>query len=687
MANGSEGSVHKLVRVAVGIGVVFAAAFAHLFMTASDRSEFVGADTVVSIDSFDMTQSNASLYASINSVADESNVVIFKRVYEKDQNERSFYLFGDQSSVPKRIQPGGAYDHFARSMHTEIFDAGLLTHQDVRGAYYMVGDDLSTARAIQGLQQQGFSTSIAPNDAPLVFKVHQVLANTHLLPLFVVIVFIISIVMMYSTLSRARSLAVQRLQGYSRRRVLFQQEWMNVRELVFTVLFVGTGTTLFLSWYNGLNRIGMYMQVFGGAVLGLLLLVVVSTVAGVLLALAPTIVSALKGHSSADQLYRFTLMIKVTLSLMVVLLTWAALQAVSTSSQATANGKHWDEARDYVWLGMSPLAHALSVEEEINYHATFRELLNAYSESGHALLTLNNQQHVPSADNVTNTSGNIMVVNDSYLSDNRVIDTDGHRVENLSPADLELVLLIPESLSGMSDAIQSGLTDQVVFEQHLQRTPIESDQVTTRPLIIEANQERFTYNPANSLAASIAHDPVIVVANPQKRLLSDGFYVAAASRGEILFTDGGSLQKDVAYLGLDDLFPRLTSVQGLAQQELQESRAAARNQVAVLIAVVIASLAAATLLAMLYCERNKNLNFVRRLHGWPMRSRHRALIVTMLAGLLLATGTATALILVFGGSIASVLYLCAALFAAELTLTLTATSWYESRTQSSLVRS
>jgi hypothetical protein len=292
----------------------------------------------------------------------------------------------------------------------------------------------------------------------------------------------------------------------------------------------------------------------------------------------------------------------------------------------------WSRQPDLAATSFSPALINMAEAEAASMQARYRQVIVESITAGPVIVSSSSgaAQVEP---NDPSPQGNSLVVNADYLTINEVRDLSGQRVSDSDSEDRGLRLLVPERYSTQKDRIIATWRDFLEF-QHSISVDAEND-YPEPPIDVEMiadGQTAFTYSYADNLASSYSISPVLAVIDPRSTLLSDDYWTAAGSRGQILF--GSDPSSAVAREGLQAVVPYAYAIKDRAQNTYYDQRRSDIIDIAgTVIAIVIAGFAAAAV-GSLYIDANRRTMYIRRTFGWSALERHwRLFVLTVLTQL------------------------------------------------------
>lgn len=150
----------------------------------------------------------------------------------------------------------------------------------------------------------------------------------------------------------------------------------------------------------------------------------------------------------------------------------------------------------------------------------------------------------------------------------------------------------------------------------------------------------FNYGAGQFQAQPAQRDAVVAVVPDGAGILSDDFYVAAASNAAVIFTNPEFLQAELQRTGLNAYLAGLSSVSELALLERMKRIDALRMQGAAIVLLCVTLAASLVVLTSVYLSRDRRRIFVQLIHGVPFLAVHAnylALLLCLAGGTLAVT--------------------------------------------------
>ncbi|WP_280263277.1 hypothetical protein [Nocardia abscessus] len=608
-------------RVVIAFGFTLAAIISVAYFGLREQAHTLRGTTEFVVDDFDSSLSKEDLYSSFSTVSAQNTVNIYKLSFGEDSHRRIFFEFIGNPERKLLTSDNGQYTTFDPRLQTIFLPATDITTQDIRGRYAIDGTESAKRRTIAELSGLGFNIAIWDQDyGPLVWDS---LGRSHLLTVFVVVLLCCALVVGYSALSSTKDYAVKQLHGYGRTRIIAE----GLVEVVATCIVIATAvaiaTAVYLGFYNDFARFDAFLPTLlapFGALLLLLVLVKTSAIA-IAISLPNSDGRYLKGAKSDVALLNFAYIAKFAVLATMLILVIGGVHAITRFTDMNRAADRWKATPDYLAVSHSTGVPTKDGAEKRRLDAQVRRLFASFEQQGKAILVAS-QDIRSSASGLAGEKSIDLVVDNNFLRENCVLNLQNSCVRDLRTSDLEMTLLMPESMKGQEGDIVQRYLNLIVFQQHIQGTPVDRSDITPSVIYSRSGQELFSYKAATALDGAFVRDPVVLVADASTRLLSDDFYSAKSSSAEALFIDKDYLGGELNRSGLDSLMQYYYSIKDQSLQDISDFETASRNQLVGLGITMIAGTVTSSFLAALYCSRNRKRIYLEEIHGYSFLRRH-----------------------------------------------------------------
>ncbi|WP_336088127.1 hypothetical protein [Nocardia sp. SSK8] len=670
-----------LLRIAILAGFGLAAMMSVVHFDVSESAQTLRGTTELVVDDFDRAVPKDMLSAAFGAIAADNRVNIYKLDFGVDSDDRRFYAYiGDQDRATA-LAPGGEYEDFDPGRSTRIFPADDLTIQDIRGRYLIDGTEQSTQRAIMALADSGFT--IATWRGAHRSDILAALSQTKLPHIFAVVILCCALIVAHSAIRSAKTYAIKAQHGYSRFRIVADSLVDLIAICSAAAIASAVAVAGYLYLYNGWTRFDAFLPTLLGALGMLLTLLLLVSAIAVMITLQGRHGQQLKGSTPDAKMLTFAYVAKFALLAVLVVLMAGSVRALVLYADLNRAAQRWLATPDYLALSYAVGTPFGDRAEARELDTAFRTMFADLERENAAFLAVSHDLR-PAADIRLDDKPSDLIVDNNFLSTDCVHESTGTCVRGTPLGDLEMHLLIPENRRAEEAAIVDRYRAWIAFQQEVQRSPIDPADIEVTVRYLQADQDVFAFRASNSATDGFVRDPVILVTDANKRLLSDNFYSASSTSGEILFRDRQRLDSALEDSGIGAFLQYYYSIKSLSMQDIAEADQAGRNQLASLVITLIAATTASGLLAALYCGRHRKRIYLKEIHGFSFRRRHATLAI----GLLLGSGTVVVGVVLGGGApttdATSALIL--AMVAVDVVITLAFTAAYESRAHQSWLK-
>lgn len=504
-----------------------------------------------------------------------------------------------------------------------------LGQRDPRGFYYVFGSDAAAESLVRTFTGLGMVASV--NHPFSVAQLSPVYAGSALYLSFFVVALAAVTMTGAGVLLNAKAYGVLRLQGKSFWQILLR----DTRQLAvfWSIAFgsVSAVTLLLLGLYNGLAWIGWFTSIALGIAAVLSLIALVTHAIMLRLTFRTDVLRALKGELPAKAASLSAYLVRIPALLLALSIATAVVLAgqdvLARQESRKAYAKIGDTASVRFNGSLASEAALRALDENVGPWLRRADRDGQIIVAGHRDLRL---AAIPGL-----TKGDLLIVNESFLAEQPVLDPSGHRHEPTAGVPDRVRLLVPESLAQYADRLKERTPGWL--------SPSDPDKVgpaQVKTLRSKDGQRVFTYNPRGKSQAadnpgaddSLVTDPVIIVFPDGSPFLSDKSYTAYASQRSVVFRDPDDVTAAIKERHLESYVTAVTPVGQDAAVELRRIDGDFRLQVFNLVVAVAVLLITGVGVCIVHSRKNAQAIFARHISGWTFTATHRP--VLLLEGLL-----------------------------------------------------
>jgi hypothetical protein len=626
----------KFVHIAV---LSFAAVLAFLFVRELDEDGVLGNSAVIFVYDSEDSASGAQVARSIASFAEEHGVTVAREVPDLREPDGRRHLYmaagGDPSGAGAWLNEG--YPAFSSNITTDVHPIADIGQRDPRGHYYVFGPPEAADSLVAEFSDLGLRADVSH---PLSYgELATAYSNSVMYWSFWVIALAAVTLTGASVLLSARTYGILRLQGFSLVDLLVR----DLRQLLAPwAVALGAVTAValtFLGFYNGFAWLSLFAALAAVLAGVLLLLVLAAHAAVIALTFKVDVLRAVKGALPARAASVGVYLVRIP----------ALLLALSAATDVAAVGRDMEtrqenraayaEAGDAVTIRLNG---GLSGEKERVIEEIGPWLRRADSNGEVVLAGRRDLQSLAPGSHLP--SGEVLVVNETFLAEQPVLDPTGQRytpvARNGKAAKADRVrLIVPESLRTHEAALTTAVTG-VLASDFDPRTQLET-------LPAKSGQRIFTYNPGNQVynAAhsqkedrSLVRDPVLVVVPNGSHFVSDDGYTTFAAQEGIVFPDPDDVVRAIQGNRLGVYVVALRPVAQNSALKMREVVTEFRVQLFNLALTVTVLLIAGVGICVIYARKNSQAIFAQHINGWRYVATHRFILgVEAAIAFLLAT--------------------------------------------------
>ncbi len=623
--------LHRGIRFVHAAILAFSVVLAFLFVRGLDDSGILGNSALIDvIDSTD-SASGTQVVKAVESFSAARGAGVAREVSDLKNPDGIRHLYvtpGSPGSLTADWLDRKSYPAFSGNYETRVHPISEIGQQDPRGLYYVFGSQAATDALIARFQALGLTVDVTH---PLSYA--ELTAKYTDDPLYRALgVLALAALTMTgaSVLLSAKAYGVLRLQGLSFTGILLR----DLRQLaVFWPAALGTvavATLAFLGYYNGLAWLGLFASV-AAVIAGLLVALVLATHAAVLgLTFKVDVLRALKGELPSRAASLSVYLVRIP----------ALLLALGIATNVTLAGRDVltrQENRDvYATVGDAVTirlngAFAMHMDQ-LNAHVG--PWLRQADKLGKVVVAGRRDLQI-SAPGARLPTGEILVVNDTYLRKQPVLDPTGRRYTAAPPsgrAPGSVRVIVPESLAAHAPAVTEAAAR--ILDPDLSRDlPLETLTSRTGQRLFGYNTGAYVYNAAHSPDEdrSLVRDPVLVVVPNGSRFLTDDAYTTFATQAGVVFLDPDDALKGIKSEKLQNYVNSVSPVGQKTALDLRDAANKLRLQIFNLVISVIVLLIAGVGVCIIYSRKNAQSIFAQQISGWRYTATHRFILAVEVA--------------------------------------------------------
>ncbi|WP_424567889.1 hypothetical protein [Streptomyces sp. CH-036] len=619
----------KFVHAAV---LAFSVVMAFLFVRGLDEIQVISSSAVIDVLDSNDTVSAARVVQEAREFSSEHGAGVAREVPDlKNPDEiRHLYLVSGKDDEVTGSWLKDGYPDFNRNIETRVHPIADIEQLDPRGAYHVFGDDGAVDILAADFRDLGLTVNVY---RPLSYSM--LASNYSEDPLFwsfCVVALAAMTLTGASVLLRAKTYGVLRLQGKSFAAILIRDFRQLAVFWMVSLASTAAATLAFLGIYNDFAALGIFASIAAGTGILLLLAVLIVHVSVLALTFKVDILPALKGvlptRSATISLYVVRVPALLLCLSIAMNVTWAG-QDLLTREQ---NQKSYSGVGDAVSIRLSG-AYATRLDELDKHVGPW---LRQADERGDVIVAGRGDLQITAAD-ARLPPGEILIVNDTYLDKQRLVDGSGRRyasgARNGEKPDARPVrVIIPESFGSHVPTIVKAVREKL--------DPSADRNIPLEVLGAASGQQLFGYNTGSLVFSStqssdedrsFVRNPIVVVVPNGSTFLTNDAYGTFATQEGIIFTDREDALNGIEQKNLHNYVSSISLVGQRTSQELREAVSEFRLQLFNLIVAVMVILIAGVGTCIIYTRKNAQLIFARHISGWKYAATHRFILAVELA--------------------------------------------------------
>ncbi|MBD0740328.1 hypothetical protein [Streptomyces sp. CBMA29] len=619
--------LHRGIRVVHAALLAFSAVLAFLFVRGLDEDGVLGNSAMVDVLDSDGSTSAPQVVQAVESFAARHGVGVAREVpdLKNPDTVRHLYLApgGTGTRTAKWLDHG--YPAFSENFTTRVHPLADIGPLDPRGTYYVFGS-AGAADALR-LEFTHLGMTVDVSHPLSVRGLIDRYKNDSLFRSFYVVALAALTMTGASVLLNARAYGVLRMQGMSFTGILLR----DLRRLAvfwpLSAAVVVAAVLTFLGLYNGLAWLGLFAAV--AAVLAVLLAAVVLAAHAAALALTfkVGVLPALKGELPSRAASLSVYLVRIPALLLALSIATNATLASRDVLTREDNRDAYHAVGDAVSIRLSG-AFAMHMDQLDQHVGPWLRSADARGEvivAGRRDLQMSAPgEHLP--------SGEILVVNDTYLARQPMVDPAGRRYASqagsATAADSRAVrLLIPDTLASDTPAITKA-AEAIIDPDLTGHVPMKVSATRGGQRVFGYNTGAYSYRSGHDAAEdrSMVRDPVVIVVPNGSRFLTDDAYTAIATQAGVVFPDPADVTAGIRAEHLQDYVNSMSPVGEKTALDLRKALTELRVQIFNLVIAAMVLLIAAVGVCLIYARKNAQSVFAQHVSGWRYVASHRFLL-------------------------------------------------------------
>ncbi|MFI2613284.1 hypothetical protein [Streptomyces sp. NPDC018584] len=581
----------------------------------------------MSVVDSDDSVSGVRVVQAIKAFSAEHGVTVAREIPDLKNPDGVRHLYmtpgGADSSAAAWLDEG--YPEFSRNYETRVHPISEVGQQDPRGSYYVFGSSAAVDDLAAVFGDLGLNAGVTH---PLSYtELADKYAGDPLFRALCVIALAALTMTGASVLLNAKTYGVLRMQGMSFAGILLRDLRQMAVFWPVSVAAVAVVTLVSLGIYNDLAWFGLFASVTVG-IAALLLLVVLATHAAVLaLTFKVDVLRALKGELPSRAASVSVYLVRIPALLL-------ALSIAASVSLAARDVLTREENRDLYGAVGDAVSIRLSGAYAMQQDQLDKRVgpwLREADRRGEVVVAGRRDLQL-SAPDAHLPAGEILVVNETYLAEQPVLDPAGRPFARMAeggkkPDSRSVRVIIPDSLAPQASVITKAAA--LIIDPDLSRDiPLKTLTSKQGQRLFGYNTGSYVYSAGNSPDEdrSLVRDPVVVVVPNGSHFLTNDAYTTFATQAGIVFPT-----PDDALSGIraEKLQNYVSSVSPIGQKTALDLRSATNEmaiQVFSLIIAVTVLLVAGVGVCIIYSRKNAQSIFVRSISGWRYVATHRFIL-------------------------------------------------------------
>ncbi|MFJ2513734.1 hypothetical protein ACIPEL_21610 [Streptomyces griseoviridis] len=624
--------LHRGIRFAHATALAFSAVLAFLFLRGLDEGGVLGNSALVDVIDSDESVSGSQIVRRIASFSAEHEVGVAREVADlrNPDGVRHLYLAtgGPHSPTANWLDEG--YPTFSRNYETRVHPISEIGHQDPRGSYYVFGSAAAADALRAELADLGLTVAVTH---PLSYaELAERYSDDPLYWALCVVALAALTLTSASVLLNAKSYGVLRLQGMSFVGILLR----DLRQLAAFWLITATAVTVsalaFLTLYNGLARLTLFAALAAGIAVLLTAVALAAHAGSLALSHKVDVLQALKGELPFRAASVSIYLVRIPALLLALSIATNVTLASRDVMTRQENRDVYETVRDAVSIRLNG-AFAMHMDQ-LNDHVG--PWLRQADKRGEVIVAGRRDLQV-SAPDARLPAGEILVVNDTFLSRQPVLDPAGRRYtteaqRGRAPDSRSVRVIIPQSLSSHTPTIVKAAAE-IIDPASSRNIPLKTLSSRTGQRFFGYNTGTYVYNSAHSADEdrSLVRDPIIVAVPNGSDFLTDDAYTSFATQAGVVFPDPDDVLDSLQTEEVQNYVNSVSPVGQKTALDLRNATNKLRLQIFNLVVAMIVLVIAGIGVCLIYSRKNAQSIFVRHIGGWRYVTSHRFIIAVEVA--------------------------------------------------------
>ncbi|AZR01387.1 DUF1430 domain-containing protein [Trueperella pyogenes] len=639
--------MHRLTRFFILLSVFIFFITAQTALTVLDGDMPYGTRSIFTISRVD-TATKADAISAVSNIAKKNkvNIVKIQPKLEDAAFSRILYVFKGDEDAYEEIYGAGYPDFSPDTGSVEIRDASQLTTEDIRGKYAISGGNVSVDEIVSDLNAAHLVAESIYSALIIVDLGLLAIGRTHLAGVIAIVLVTLVLLVSYGVSQQKKIYAVRKIHGHSKRSNLLYSLSQILRDFIVAVLVIFVGGSCYLYVRNGFAQFARFWLICSAWLVFLAAFITVVTVCAVILFGSVNVPRAIKGEKDVVKVGVLSAVVQVAVIVIVTAVLNSSIARIAALNDALKADAVWHEGEPLYKINLSLTG---TREDDLAVAPLFADMVGALENDGKVLLVFQDSQFAGLPSPYYFGAEKSLVVNNNYLGRQNIVDTTGKRLSQLPEEKDTFFLLIPENYPG--DAEQLG-NEYSEYLSHSCRFDVEDKSLGCSPRVniirTKAGQTLPTYGktkdmPVDDQRPALVEDPVVAVVSAKSELLGPMIYLSYSSTENLLFEDVNTLKARLIQKDILSHFQGIDNAADAVARSVQLTRQQISLDILSMILASIAFVVSTFILAMVYCDRNKKMIFVRKIHGFRYYARHRAYIYMCAALCALSAAAAVAI--------------------------------------------
>lgn len=637
-------------RIAVGFFLLLNMFILCYFYADNSNQYLEGMNQKITITSWKRQDGRDKTLELIKNLSKEYQINVYKEVNDSvnltEQNERTFFVFEGDSTTNASFTE--SFRSFARGTKTVFQSIDKMKNEDIKGVYYLSED---SPDFLQKLVDSGVTFDYLPKpSSPLMrlftemIDINETICRVNS---FLLIVIFFSFV--YLKIYSLKKDSILIMLGYAKTQIT-SEDINNFFSMYYkingTILLI---MTLFLGVYNRWSHyFSLLFSFLGFSLFTAIICLFFLINAPALAARKQHTVNSLKGEKSDQQILIVNMVFKLILMIFLFVFIFQNLSELNSYMASLKVSEHWSSLPNYYVSDIDDEGSISSTSQESSGETETPSNLNSIlqnaiheEEKDGAILSwwkkATGNESTPLGQDAYDPwdpyYGGVLMVNNNYLKNNKVVTTKNKRIEKISFNQTPFYIIVPDQYKDDEILIKHKFISWYNQEFNVSKEDSDSEEIDlTKDVSIEgkatiiyskSNQTYFTYySEKYNLDDTFSKDLVLYVMGTDSFPEDSSFYLNAMKNQALFMENTDPVTKAIKNAGLDAYIFEPIRVQPIVNRQLVSLKNELLFKIFTTAILFITILFISYFVTSIYTESLARKHFIQKTFGYSFLRMH-----------------------------------------------------------------